>query len=94
MIRENRYMVFKRADIEPLMGSHALKELNRLEAVMRLRRDQNNKQPFQCVVVERDWPEYEPTWQAIGRRVDTDDAFTWIGNFFTEGSAICEGCNY
>jgi hypothetical protein len=25
---------------------------------------------MQCVVVESDWPEYEPTWAAIGKRVD------------------------
>ncbi len=27
------------------------------------------KQPLACVVVESDWPEYEPTWEAIKKRV-------------------------
>lgn len=27
------------------------------------------KKPLECVVVEKDWPEYEPTWKAIEARV-------------------------
>lgn len=72
MIRENRYMVFKRADIEALMGVEAQQELNGLESAMHALRQDAGKEPLQCVVVERDWPEYEPTWQAIERRVDQE----------------------
>ena len=39
------------------------KKVNRLRA-------RAGKQQLRCVVVEHDWPEYEPTWAAIERRVD------------------------
>jgi len=32
-------------------------------------RVQDDKAPLICCVVEQDWPEYEPTWQAIEERV-------------------------
>jgi len=32
-------------------------------------RERNGKQPLECVVVESDWPEYEPTWEAIKQRM-------------------------
>ena len=32
----------------------------------------DGKAPFDCMVVEHDWPEYEPTWAAIAVRVDNE----------------------
>jgi hypothetical protein len=32
-------------------------------------RDCANKPPFKGLIVESDWPEYEPTWRAIEARV-------------------------
>ena len=56
--REERYIVIKRKHLsEPV--ENAIKAL--LAAA-----DINT---IDCVVVEKDWPEYEPTWKAIEKRV-------------------------
>lgn len=53
--REERYAVFKFSDMD--------------EAQMRILQDTICRLPRrECVVVESDWPEYEPTWKAIEKR--------------------------
>lgn len=67
--RERRYVVFKLSDLDTdskvkmlaMEGSY-----NRLRAL-------DGKPPLECVVVEQDWPEYEPTWEAIRRRVEQSE---------------------
>jgi hypothetical protein len=67
--RENRYMVMKRSDIaealteleQTILQHIALKVLNHRSTI--------GKSVLSCVVVESDWPEYEPTWAAIQRRM-------------------------
>jgi septal ring factor EnvC (AmiA/AmiB activator) len=54
--REQRYAVFKLSD----MDAQQMQWLS--ECIVRLPRRQ-------CVVVEADWPEYEPIWRMIERRV-------------------------
>lgn len=67
--REIGYVVLKSADLQAAGLTEA--ELDGLKAVC-ARVDQYRREvgkPYlECVVVERDWPEYEPTWQAIERR--------------------------
>ncbi|MBX8475375.1 hypothetical protein K5D38_11335 [Pseudomonas cichorii] len=61
--RENRYIVIKRKDLSaaPFAALHSfLEHLQALEDLLPVR---------QFVVVESDWPEYEPVWQMIERRV-------------------------
>jgi hypothetical protein len=67
--RENRYFVLKWTDIDaarlPSDLRVALHRAGHLVAAQRLER---GKLPLECVVVEKDWPEYEPTWAAIEQR--------------------------
>lgn len=60
MLRENRYIVIKQEDLGRLTNKERF-EFNNLVGVIGT---------VDAVVVESDWPEYEPTWQAIERRVD------------------------
>ena len=67
--REERYLVFKISDvIEHLTTTEAL-QLARLYEIQRVGRKEAGKSELECVVVEKDWPEYEPTWKAIEARV-------------------------
>jgi hypothetical protein len=68
--RENRYVVIKRSDLKVLTPAEQ-KILDTLLDVIYIGRIDNFKPPLSCVVVESDWPEYEPTWAAIQKRVDS-----------------------
>jgi hypothetical protein len=61
--RENRYIVLKRKHLVNLPSSlqHRLKPA--LDEAAQL------MPKFECVIIESDWPEYEPAWQMIERRV-------------------------
>ena len=64
--REERYVVFKLSDLgNSLKGD----EIRRLAKEYAEQRGLKGKAPLECVVVESDWPEYEPTWKAIEARV-------------------------
>ena len=64
--REDRYIVFKMSDLgNSLKGD----EIRRLAREYAEQRRLKGKKPLECVVVEKDWPEYEPTWKAIEARV-------------------------
>lgn len=65
-MREERYIVFKVSDLgNSLKGD----EIRRLAREYAEQRRLKGKEPLECVVVEKDWPEYEPTWKAIEARV-------------------------
>ncbi len=64
--REERYVVFKVSDLgNSLKGD----EIRRLAREYAEQRRLKGKEPLECVVVEKDWPEYEPTWKAIEARM-------------------------
>ena len=67
--REERYIVFKLADVEKDFFPSEISQLLRLYETQQSMRKQSGKPPLDCVVVESDWPEYEPTWRAIEARV-------------------------
>jgi len=74
MRRENRYYVLKRKDIEQYLSSHDQLILNRIARDIQIARTCDGRNPdMDCVVVEKDWPEYEPTWEMIERRVDDNE---------------------
>jgi hypothetical protein len=67
--REERYIVFKLSDLgNSLKGD----EIRRLAREYAEHRAEIGKPPLDCVVVESDWPEYEPTWKAIESRVNNE----------------------
>jgi hypothetical protein len=71
--REQRYIVLKVKDIEAAhFDGKTMAVLNYICQVVAHTREQAGKSPLTCVVVEHDWPEYEPTWRAIEARVSAD----------------------
>lgn len=64
--REERYIVFKVSDLGNSLKGY---EIRRLAQEYAEQRRLKGKKPLECVVVEKDWPEYEPTWKAIEARV-------------------------
>lgn len=72
MEREQKYIVIKMSDFDKLKYEDQL----RLRAIVRRverQRSRDGKEPLKAVVVEHDWPEYEPTWKAIEARVEHDE---------------------
>lgn len=66
--REERYMVIKYKDalyLSETDNAHLSRIGKRIEKI----RAERGKQPFKAVVVESDWPEYEPTFKAIEARI-------------------------
>ena len=70
MIRETRYVVFKLADAKKALTAGDMLDLVCMGTKIEAYRKQRGAKPIKCVVVESDWPEYEPTWAAIAKRVD------------------------
>ena len=67
-----RYAVVKMLDARACLSSEELAILSILFNKVESYRDSIGKSLMKCVVVEQDWPEYEPTWQAIEKRVDSE----------------------
>lgn len=67
--REHRYYVAKVSDARKYLTDLEQGILAGLLGKITGGRLQDDKAPLICCVVEQDWPEYEPTWQAIEERV-------------------------
>lgn len=68
--REKRYIVVKISDLaDARLTDEQIDAFNDVCDQVSRSRVANSKPPLQCVVVESDWPEYEPTWAAIEGRV-------------------------
>jgi hypothetical protein len=74
MQRENRYIVIKEADAKNILGPLNYKLLHTIADSIERGRSIKGKAPLECVVVESDWPEYEPVWNMIAARVDDHNA--------------------
>jgi len=61
--REDRYIVIKRSD---LSATPVYRQVELLLALEKLSDDLPSRE---CVVIESDWPEYEPVWQMIEDRM-------------------------
>lgn len=69
----NKYIVFKTSDVKAAIQFNFidanilmhLRELQQATTAVRLNRGAKG---LESVVVESDWPEYEPTWDAIAQR--------------------------
>lgn len=70
--REHRYVVLKGRDIHLALSKMERGDLAALCAKVDAYRAAVGRPPLVCVVVESDWPEYEPTWQAIEERVEQE----------------------
>ena len=71
--REHRYIVLKQADVDACLTPLDQYNLGIIMNQVNIHRAKRNAAPLKCVVVEHDWPEYEPTWNAIEKRVENSD---------------------
>ena len=73
MKREARYVVLKLKDIDACEFTDAtLSAFNGICDRVNQKRISQGKGLLECVVIESDWPEFEPTWAAIEKRVDSE----------------------
>lgn len=72
--REPRYVVFKIKDIFAYLDGEQIKLLQTAGEAIAKGRAIAGKPPFNAVVVEQDWPEFEPTWNAIEARMTANAA--------------------
>ena len=70
MKREDRYLVFKRTDIQRYLNPTAQKTLSEIEKTITGVRRGQARGELKCLVVEKDWPEYEHVWELIRLRVE------------------------
>lgn len=71
MIREQRYIVLKIKDCDAALTDHEKRTLARICSDVTAHRRCHGRPEMSAVVVESDWPEYEPTWAAIAARMDS-----------------------
>lgn len=73
-VRERRYYVIKNTDAREFLTDAERAILQLLgDTIARCRR-MTGRREFESVVVESDWPEYEPTWRAIEARMSSPNA--------------------
>lgn len=90
--REERYIVFKISDVvEHLTTTEAL-HLARLYEIQRVGRKEAGKAELECVVVEKDWPEYEPTRKAIEARTTGAQPAPSVPDGWKEAAIAWEVC--
>lgn len=66
----DRYIVLKKSDALLALDEQDSNDLNRIMRKIARYREKRSAMPLECIVVEHDWPEYEPVWRAIEQRVD------------------------
>ena len=67
---ENRYLVLKRADIEKYISLDTQIVLANIAQAIEHHRHDEGRTPLKSIVIESDWPEYEPTLSILEARVD------------------------
>lgn len=75
-VREPRYVVFKIKDILAYLSNEQQLMLQAIGETIETERHIAGKPPFNSVVVEADWPEFEMVWASIEKRmtaIDTGD---------------------
>ena len=67
--KEPRYVVFKIKDIHAYLNTAQIDALQTAGETIAVGRAISGKPPFNAVVVEQDWPEFEMVWDAIDARM-------------------------
>lgn len=67
--REPRYMVFKLSDVSQCLPQPLFEHLHSIGDEIAAGRLMSGKPPFNAVVVEQDWPEFELVWEMIEARM-------------------------
>lgn len=72
--REERYIVLKKTDLNKALTTDYWRHLEEICDTVNYFR--GLKGPVECVVVEKDWPEYEVVWKLIEDRMTNEAACT------------------
>ncbi len=71
--REERYIVLKRTDVNKYVPPWLARMLDDIAYIIYEGRLKDGRSPeLNSAVVEADWPEYEPVWAMIQRRVEAE----------------------
>ncbi|MDA3807027.1 MAG: hypothetical protein PF440_03850 [Thiomicrorhabdus sp.] len=73
MERETRYLVVKYKDMLKYMTEEEQMQFIELAKKVDAGREKDARHVMECVVVEKDWPEYDEVWMAIAMRVDREN---------------------
>lgn len=65
---ENRYLVFKRSDVDAYFNDDEKITLNVLTEIYKNARRDRGKKDLEALIIEKDWPEYEPVKQMLLNR--------------------------
>lgn len=76
----DRYVVIKNSHAAHSLTEEEQRELYRLGVKCAEWRKKVGKKPFECVVVEHDWPEYERVWKMIEARVNMENQHDAVRN--------------
>jgi hypothetical protein len=69
--REFRYFVYKLNDVIKYLSREQIEALADIARTIEQGRTAAGKEDFECVVVEKDWPEFDAIWKSIeGRSTD------------------------
>lgn len=68
-VREPRYVVFKLKDITAYLDDDDCRAIARIGVDIAMSRRHDGKPPFNAVVVEQDWPEFDLVWAMIEARM-------------------------
>lgn len=69
--REPRYIVLKLSDMKKYLYECQITNIYSAGQLIANGRARDGRPPFNAVVVEQDWPEFEPTWAAIEARMNS-----------------------
>lgn len=70
---ENRYVVFKIKDLEGVLTQTLWDDLRWTQAIHDGRRDARGAPMLECIVIERDWPEYEAVKAMLEKRIKEEE---------------------
>lgn len=90
--REQRYFVVKVKDAKEYLDAHQLEKLAEIADTISEGREKGGIPAVECVVVEADWPEYEPTWRAIEARVTGAQPAPSVPDGWKEAAIAWEVC--
>ncbi len=70
---EPRYVVLKIKDINRYIPNYKWQLMQEMICdVIEEKRAIDGRPPFECICIEKDWPEYEPTLKMLSERVDKE----------------------
>lgn len=82
MSLEDRYIILKQSDVDAALDTSRKFSLSSIVSKVYTHRKSQGKQPLKAVVIESDWPEYEPTVKALESRIEKETETDILKNIF------------